>query len=259
MLKGNHAVASIKAAADAGDVTLNYGLFVNTILNFLIVAFVLFLLLRQINKLKTPPPETSSTEPPEGHQAAARNPRFAEGGAAVRPAILLALALTAFAGRAVADDAAALRAAAENFYGVYKTFHPSDGIPDDAGLARYRPVLSPRLGALLGEAGEAQKRYAAANKELPTPDRGRYSSPRCSRARPRSRSAPAPPADPTGRCTATLSYAPPGSAPTRWTDTVYLANTPEGWRVDDIGYGGTWDFGNKGRLSLTLAQVLHFQ
>ncbi len=65
VLKGNHAVASIKAAADAGDVTLNYGLFVNTILNFLIVAFVLFLLLRQINKLKTPPPETSSTEPPE--------------------------------------------------------------------------------------------------------------------------------------------------------------------------------------------------
>ncbi|MEJ0040749.1 MAG: large conductance mechanosensitive channel protein MscL [Rhizomicrobium sp.] len=65
VLKGNHAVTSIKAAADAGDVTLNYGLFVNTILNFLIVAFVLFLLLRQINKLKTPPPGTSPAEPPE--------------------------------------------------------------------------------------------------------------------------------------------------------------------------------------------------
>ncbi|MEI9990638.1 MAG: large conductance mechanosensitive channel protein MscL [Rhizomicrobium sp.] len=65
VLKGNHAVASIKAATDAGDVTLNYGLFVNTILNFLIVAFVLFLLLRQINKLKTPPPETLPVEPPE--------------------------------------------------------------------------------------------------------------------------------------------------------------------------------------------------
>jgi len=65
VLKGNHAVNSLKAAADAGDVTLNYGLFVNTILNFLIVAFVLFLFLRQINKLKAPPPENSPAEPPE--------------------------------------------------------------------------------------------------------------------------------------------------------------------------------------------------
>ena len=65
VLKGNHAVSTLKAAADAGDVTLNYGLFINTILNFLIVAFVLFLLLRQINKLKTPPPESSPIEPAE--------------------------------------------------------------------------------------------------------------------------------------------------------------------------------------------------
>ena len=65
VLKGNHAVNSLKAAADAGDVTLNYGLFLNTILNFLIVAFVLFLLLRQINRLKATPPESSATEPPE--------------------------------------------------------------------------------------------------------------------------------------------------------------------------------------------------
>ncbi len=176
----------------------------------------------------------------------------------MRPAILLALALTAFAGRAVADDAAALRAAAENFYGVYKTFHPSDGIPDDAGLARYRPVLSPRLGALLGEAGEAQKRYAAANKESPPLIEGDLFTSLFEGATEVTVGA-CTAGGPTGRCTATLSYAPPGSAPTRWTDTVYLANTPEGWRVDDIGYGGTWDFGNKGRLSLTLAQVLHFQ
>ena len=65
VLKGSHAVTSLKQAADAGDVTLNYGLFLNTILNFLIVAFVLFLLLRQINKLKEPPPESSPVEPPE--------------------------------------------------------------------------------------------------------------------------------------------------------------------------------------------------
>lgn len=65
VLKGSRAVGTLKAAADAGDVTLNYGLFLNTILNFLIVAFVLFLLLRQINKLKEVPPESSPVEPPE--------------------------------------------------------------------------------------------------------------------------------------------------------------------------------------------------
>ena len=32
--------------------TLNYGLFINAILNFLIVAFVLFLVVRQINRLQ---------------------------------------------------------------------------------------------------------------------------------------------------------------------------------------------------------------
>ena len=33
--------------------------------------------------------------------------------------------------------------------------------------------------------------------------------------------------------------------------------TPQGWRVDDIGYGGTWDFGNKGKMTETLRMVIH--
>jgi large conductance mechanosensitive channel len=45
-------------AAKVGAVTLNYGNFVNAIINFLIVALVLFLLIRQINKL-TPPAEVA--------------------------------------------------------------------------------------------------------------------------------------------------------------------------------------------------------
>ena len=65
VLKGSRAVTTLKQATDAGVVTLNYGLFVNAIFNFLIVAFVLFLLLRQINKLKTPPPDAPPAETPE--------------------------------------------------------------------------------------------------------------------------------------------------------------------------------------------------
>jgi large conductance mechanosensitive channel len=50
------AYASLKAAQDAGAPTLNYGLFLNTIINFLIVAFVIFLIVRMMNRLQKPKP-----------------------------------------------------------------------------------------------------------------------------------------------------------------------------------------------------------
>lgn len=46
--------ATINAAQEAGAVTLNYGVFFNTLLSFLIVAFAVFVLIRYINKLKRP-------------------------------------------------------------------------------------------------------------------------------------------------------------------------------------------------------------
>ena len=47
---------SLAAAQAAGAPTINYGRFANTILQFLIVAFVIFMLVRQINRMKTPAP-----------------------------------------------------------------------------------------------------------------------------------------------------------------------------------------------------------
>src|ERR1700692_4898990 len=44
VIKGDRAVDTLTAAAAAKDVTINYGLFINAIINFLIVAFVLFIL-----------------------------------------------------------------------------------------------------------------------------------------------------------------------------------------------------------------------
>jgi large conductance mechanosensitive channel len=44
--------ASVAAAKAAGAVTLNYGLFINTIISFVIVAFAVFLLVRTINRLR---------------------------------------------------------------------------------------------------------------------------------------------------------------------------------------------------------------
>jgi large conductance mechanosensitive channel len=52
---------SVAAAKAAGAATINYGIFFNTILNFLIIAFVLFLIIRQMNAMKKPPPAPAPT------------------------------------------------------------------------------------------------------------------------------------------------------------------------------------------------------
>lgn len=46
---------SLAAAKSAGAATINYGLFINTIINFVIVAFVIFILIKQINRFKRAP------------------------------------------------------------------------------------------------------------------------------------------------------------------------------------------------------------
>ncbi len=46
---------SMAAAKQAGAVTLNIGVFINTIISFLIIAFAVFLVIRSINRLKAKP------------------------------------------------------------------------------------------------------------------------------------------------------------------------------------------------------------
>jgi large conductance mechanosensitive channel len=46
------AAATLAEAKKAGAVTLNYGVFITTVINFLIVAFAVFMLIKQINRLK---------------------------------------------------------------------------------------------------------------------------------------------------------------------------------------------------------------
>jgi len=43
---------TVTAAKAAGAVTINYGLFINAIIKFVIVAFAVFMLVKQINRLK---------------------------------------------------------------------------------------------------------------------------------------------------------------------------------------------------------------
>jgi large conductance mechanosensitive channel len=52
---------TLAQAKAAGAVTLNYGVFLDTILQFLIVAFAVFLLVRQMNRLRRPAPAAAPT------------------------------------------------------------------------------------------------------------------------------------------------------------------------------------------------------
>jgi large conductance mechanosensitive channel len=54
---------SVAVAKAAGAPTLNYGIFLNTVINFVIVAFAIFLLVQQFNRLKQQP-EPAPAGPP---------------------------------------------------------------------------------------------------------------------------------------------------------------------------------------------------
>ena len=59
---------NLSAAQEAGAATINYGVFINTVLDFIIVAFAIFMVIRQMNKLKktdeAPPAEPTTKECP---------------------------------------------------------------------------------------------------------------------------------------------------------------------------------------------------
>lgn len=64
VLSGQGDYSTLKAATDAGAVTINYGLFLNTLINFMIVAFALFIVVKQINRLSAPRVVEKPGDPP---------------------------------------------------------------------------------------------------------------------------------------------------------------------------------------------------
>ncbi len=153
-------------------------------------------------------------------------------------------------------DTPALAKAASGFYGVYMTLHPSDGIPDAATRAKFVPFVSPALDALFVAGAAAEGRYAAATRHQSPPlVEGDPFTPNFEGATAFRIGACQADAN-GGHCAVTLTYDDRKDKPLVWTDTVYLVRSAAGWRVDDIAYGGNWDFGNKGRLSETLRNAI---
>lgn len=55
--------ATLAEAQEAGAVTINYGLWLNTVIDFIIVAFAIFLVIRQMNRLKKKEEEKPAAPP----------------------------------------------------------------------------------------------------------------------------------------------------------------------------------------------------
>jgi large conductance mechanosensitive channel len=64
LVLGGGTYPSLKAAKEAGAATINYGVFINVVINFLIVAFVLFMVVKAMNRMKreAPAPAPAPTE-----------------------------------------------------------------------------------------------------------------------------------------------------------------------------------------------------
>ena len=101
VLKGDRAVDTLAEAAKAGKrVTINYGLFVNAVINFLIVALALFMLIRADQQAADPTAASRGgcAAAARRNPAAARNPRLPEGQGIGMKRALLCLVLSAAPG-----------------------------------------------------------------------------------------------------------------------------------------------------------------
>jgi hypothetical protein len=167
------------------------------------------------------------------------------------------LSLVATCATAAAPDEPAI--IANGFYAAYATFHPPDGIPDAKARAKLEPFISPVLDKLLIDGEAAQAHFAKATKNMSPPlIEGDLFTSNFEGATAFHVGACATSGQ-TAHCSVNFGYRSNQKEDAKfvnWTDTVYLVRTMNGWRVDDIGYGATLAFGNKGRLKDTLQSAI---
>lgn len=152
------------------------------------------------------------------------------------------------------QEADATRAAA-TFYDIVLS-ERSGGVPEADMRARLRPVISPDLDSLLAQAAEAERRHTErTNNEEPPYLQGDifsslfegatgYEISDCDEKNER-----------LIECEVQLVH--DAEEPVQWKDRVMLvAGSGNAWLVDDIAYGGDWDFAPKGNLKDMLRSVI---
>jgi hypothetical protein len=174
--------------------------------------------------------------------------------------LLVAFALLLRGAARAADPTATppseLRDAAASFYRDVLA-GSRGGVPDVKARVRLAPHLSPSLDELLAQADAAETEYRDATRgEVPPLVEGDLFSSlfegptafevgACETAGAKA------------SCEVELRYEPPGDAQkTRWRDRVLLVKGDRGWVVDDVAYGGDWEFMHKGTLRGVLAGAI---
>lgn len=159
------------------------------------------------------------------------------------------------AGPVSGADAPDIRTSAEAFYAAYLRTRPA-GVPAGKDLALYRPVVSRRLFALLQRAGAAENEYGKKNPDSPPMVEGDLFTSLFEGAS-RYRVGDCRSAERTASCRVELTYVDSRDGKTqKWRDRLFPVKEDRGWRVNDIEYGGTWEFMHKGRLRKVLESVI---
>lgn len=142
------------------------------------------------------------------------------------------------------------------FYQTYLGLRPS-GVPSIEEQQKFQPYLSATLNRLLIQANQAEQVYYKATKgEVPPLVEGdlftslfegasNFDVVSCESR------------DDAGSCMVQFTYVDPGDKSShQWKDRALVVKEAAGWRVDDIEYGGTWEFMHKGRMQDVLRQVI---
>lgn len=147
---------------------------------------------------------------------------------------------------AAAEDGVAVAAMGAAFCAVYPDIR-GGGLPDPQSRMRLEPLLTLAFDGALDAAGRLRDRAIRRmpGEKPPFVDGDLFSSlfegaTDCQAG-----------AVTLGRHTAgvTLHYGyAQGTTQTGWTDRLALLRTDDGWRIDDVVYGGTWDFASRGSL-----------
>lgn len=169
-------------------------------------------------------------------------------------AVLSALlaASPAFAGSDSAD------AAMKAFYSAYLKAKVS-GIPDAKARAPFTPLISAKLDKLLADADAAEQLHfrLTKNEEPPLVEGDPFSS--LFEGATSYKLGECKEKDAAATCRVELTYAGnAGDKPVRWADAATLVKQADGWVLDDIVFGATWDFGNKGHMQDLLAEVAKY-
>ena len=147
---------------------------------------------------------------------------------------------------------------AKGFYRLYLQVKPR-GIPDGATRRQFDRFLTLSLVDQLENAERAEVRHfkATQNQEPPLFEGDLFSSlfegatsykvDSCTVEGPRA------------YCDVDLTFMEEaGAKPTTWTDKLALVKRIGGWRVDDIQFGGAWDFAQHGSLRATLRDIVRY-